>query len=251
MPGEERGVQSPVPIAVYLTIVVLFSLSAILWLWPGTLVVDGRTATANLTLPDDATVVIPFAAGEFQMDVHRDLYLLAILGGVLGSCIYCIHALLPYLVDERYSASWASWYVLNPVLGAAVGLAAAVVLRGIGNLVDPIVNLPTTPIAPLAIGVLAGVSTKHSVRWLRDQSKRIFTKGLPARVEDATVTPEGTVDVVGRGLDRNVTVLVDGVKTEIKKADADRVSVALPQGSQPRRIEVQQRGVPTFVKQLR
>lgn len=246
MSGDDHVVGHGV--AAYLAIVTIAATATTLWLWPSHVEdpVLGLVEPAPFVIPEDATVVLRAPGGILTVGVQGLLQALAAMGGVLGACLYCIHSHFEHFAtDKDFDAHFVWWYVLHPPLGAAIGFGGAAVLHGLGALMGDVVDLPTTAAAPLAVGILAGVSTRHSIGWMREQSSRLFRRtdreAAALAVHDASVKRiEGRhiLHVVGDGFGKSARLFADALELVIEKRSLDRIEAEVPDSFRAKRIEV-------------
>lgn len=123
----------------------------------------GRALVAS---PEEARPLLRF----FQLAVY------AISGGVAGAALYCFRSLMEHIERER-DFSTRSWpdYVLRPVIGAIVGGAVYLFLKGLTWALGAPMGEERFAGATLgAIGFLAGFATRRFIFWLNQVAKVVF-----------------------------------------------------------------------------
>lgn len=118
------------------------------------------------------------AAPEEQRALLRffQLAVYAICGGVAGATLYCFRSLMEHIERER-DFSTRSWpdYVLRPAIGAILGGAVYLFLKGLTWALGAPMGGERLAGATLgAIGLLAGFATRRVIFWLNQVAKVVF-----------------------------------------------------------------------------
>jgi hypothetical protein len=199
--------------------------------------------------PSDAATLAPrgfgWLLGADHASLDRQLLLLALLAGVLGSTLHTMQSFAAFVGDRKLERSWFWWYVLRAPVGALLGFLLYVVTRG-GILT---VNASGTsddvnPYGVIAIASLAGWFSKKATDKLaevfdilfRTASATEFTGKLePSKrpvlesIKPTTLTAAngGTVILVGKDIATTASAELAGKPLPITR-NGDELTVIIP-----------------------
>jgi hypothetical protein len=148
-------------LGIFVAAITSLALFVMVEIWPA---VEAATAT-NPT----RTIQINVASFGFAATPSVVMLLLVLLMGALGSSIYGIRALVTHVGKGDFEASWSSWYLLTPLVGA--GLALVVYFTLLGGLLGGSAN--TAVINPYGIAATAGLTGLFSRNAL-DKLAEVF-----------------------------------------------------------------------------
>ncbi len=134
----------------------------------------GVGAVAAWQLGGRALATAPEAARPLLRFLQLAIY--AVSGGIAGATLYCFRSLMEHIERER-DFSTRSWpdYVLRPAIGAILGGAVYLFLKGLTWALGA--PMGTTQFAGAtvgAIGFLAGFATRRVIFWLNQVAKVVF-----------------------------------------------------------------------------
>ncbi len=194
-------------------------LASIVNLWPvvesGTEAATGGGTAAGAAGPKAAqTVRLMFAAVTLQLTPGTAYIVLVALVGALGASIHIGTSFSDFVGNRRFLASWAPWYLLRPVVGAALSLLLYFAVRG-GFFSASSQSADVNPYGIAALAGLAGLFSKQATDKLREVFETLFhvSKGDAQRMDNlANEPPILTViepDHVAAG-SKNVVITVHG-----------------------------------------
>jgi hypothetical protein len=121
---------------------------------------------------DNLTVTRIRPNEQFQLDNPEvRLVILSIMFGVLGSSIHGITSLTRWRSSNKLEDSYATWYLIRPLIGASLAFIVYVVLRAGLLTGGPQV---TNEIGVAAISALVGLMNTQVTKKLRDVFDTIF-----------------------------------------------------------------------------
>jgi hypothetical protein len=208
--------------------------------WP---VTDTKDASgfANFSL---------FVWGPFSAQPDHRLFLTVIAAGALGSLIHSITSFADYVGNRSLDKSWIWWLVLRTPVGVALALLFYLVLRG-GLIVPSVPSgsaaTDTThllnPYGIAAISALAGMFSKQATDKLREIFDTLFrtrepvnradplalAKPIISSTEPARLAVGGslTLNVVGRGFQRECTASINGKPRNVQLVSETRLVLTL------------------------
>jgi hypothetical protein len=105
----------------------------------------------------------------------------AFVGGVIGAAVFAFHGFCvaagPQVYDNpkwHYDPNWTWWYIASPPLGGFLALIAYFLVKaGVGQLGTEATDTQSN-VGFLAVGALAGFSTKRVLAWLDTTSGGTF-----------------------------------------------------------------------------
>lgn len=189
--------------------------------------------------------------GADAQSLDRNLLLLALFSGALGSTLHTMQSFAAFAGDRKLETSWFWWYVLRAPVGAILGFLIYVATRG--GVLSLNVNDASTAINPygvIAIASLAGWFSKKATDKLaevfdilfRTARETEFTGKLHAPKPPVidTLDPSslpaaegGPLKIVGKEFSATAQVLLDDQPlAAIRDADGN-LGVIIPPGREP------------------
>jgi hypothetical protein len=207
------------------------------------------TNTAAASLPPAAThytVRVLLGTVKVKTTSGTSLLLVVVITGALGSAIHMLTSFADFVGNRRLFKSWLAWYLLRPVIGAALAVLMYVALRGgffSGNLQSGDVN----PYGVAALGGLAGLFSQQATDKLKEVFETLFRVsegagdaqrkddlGNPApvikKIEPQSV-PAGAaakLKIIGEGFANSSVVHVEGNSQPTTYVSAQLLEVAIP-----------------------
>lgn len=107
--------------------------------------------------------------------LHDDarLMLLVLCIGALGSFVHSATSFTSYVGNRRLQHSWAAWYALRPLIGAALALICHFALRG-GLLAGTTTAQQVSVFGAAAVAGLTGMFSKQAADKLREVFDTLF-----------------------------------------------------------------------------
>jgi hypothetical protein len=153
-------------------LVVLVALSALalygLWaFWP---------SEGTKTVPAEKTV--HFFGTTHRLSRESLFFVMVAFAGALGGMVHGLRSLAVYTGNRALKWSWVPFYLVKPVLGAAVGTLFYVILRA--GLFSPSTNArDTSPYGFAAVAALAGLFSDQALEKLKKVAEEFFEKLEP------------------------------------------------------------------------
>ena len=169
---------------------------------------------------DTLTVTRLLPNERFQMDNSEvRLVILSILFGVLGSSVQGITSLARWRSSNKLEGSYATWYLIRPLLGASLAFIMYVVLRA-----GLITGAPaeTNEIGVAAISALVGLMNTQVTKKLRDVFDTIF--GIEKEDEERGDIQSSGI-VVKLKIDKNELHLDDKAEVTVTINESDGTPV--------------------------
>jgi hypothetical protein len=175
--------------------------------------------TYLLVLPPGGLYALWWVFGRMNNGVasDRDLLLLAMIGGALGSYLHVSQSFAAYVGNRQACASWVWWYLLRTPIGACLGVLMYIVVRAglLGGTTAP------SPYGVLAFAALAGWFSKQATDKLaevfdtlfksekKEQLKDKLKAGPKPQITMVVAKDDGTIVVAGTGFEQGATVRLD------------------------------------------
>jgi uncharacterized membrane protein len=103
----------------------------------------------------------------------KDLFLLVILAGALGSAAHGATSFASYIGNSKFNPAWAWWYVLRPFIGIVIAVIIYFVLRA-GFLTMGGEENKISPYGVVAFAALAGMFSKNATDKLSELFDTLF-----------------------------------------------------------------------------
>jgi hypothetical protein len=206
--NEPRNIANPWVIGFGALLLLAFGLAlvaSLVNLWPAieAFTSTGTTATTRsgtaITSTTSTTAVhtvrLLFGAVPVKAKSGTALLLLVVITGALGAVIHMFTSFADYVGNRRFYGSWAAWYLLRPVIGAALALLTYFALRGgffSGSLQSGAVNA----YGVAALSGFAGLFSKQATDKLREVFETLFrvsSHGGDAQRKDDLANPAPTI----------------------------------------------------------
>jgi hypothetical protein len=159
--GAPKGV--PTALAIYAIVIGITALISSVWAWR-----VAERAAASTTAID-----VSYLSAQLSVSAETSIFLVVICFGVLGSTVHVGTSLASYLGNGRFRASWATWYVLRPLIAAALATIAYVAFRaGFLSTQAPADSINLFGVA--AVAALAGLFSKQVTDKLEDVMNVVF-----------------------------------------------------------------------------
>jgi hypothetical protein len=241
--SKPREVNNPYVIGVGALILLAFGLAlvaSLVNLWPaieaftstGTTATtrSGTAITSTTATTAVHTVRLLFGAVPVKAKSGTALLLLVVITGALGAVIHMFTSFADFVGNRRFYASWVAWYLLRPVIGAALALLTYFALRGgffSGSLQSGAVN----PYGVAALSGFAGLFSKQATDKLREVFETLFrvsSEGGDAQRKDDLGNPAPTIKklepefVPAKSTNVKLKITGDGfVKSTVAHIDGD------------------------------
>jgi hypothetical protein len=108
--------------------------------------------------------------------LNTSLFLIAMLGGALGSLLHSLRSLYWYAGNRKLIWSWAVMYILLPFSGAVLATIFYVVIRAGFLPQSGPQSGASTPYAFAALGALVGLFSEEAVLKLKQVAETVFAK---------------------------------------------------------------------------
>lgn len=208
---------------------VLAALTAV-WAWR----VVERAAVAPVALP------VRYVWFDLSVSAESSIFLVVVSFGVLGSVVHVATSLSSYLGNGRFRGSWATWYLLRPLIAAALATVAYVTFRA-GFLSADASAETVNLFGVAAISALAGLFSKQVADKLEDVMNVVFSSARDDERLDklqrptiTKVTPPSavalnavTLTIEGTAFGDRATVVVGQQSRTPATSDGDRLTVDL------------------------
>ncbi len=109
----------------------------------------------------------------FELRDDGRLILLVLCIGALGSFVHSATSFTSYVGNRRLQHSWAAWYALRPLIGAALALICYFALRG-GLLAGTTTAQQVSVFGTAAVAGLTGMFSKQAADKLREVFDTLF-----------------------------------------------------------------------------
>ncbi len=103
--------------------------------------------------------------------------------GAIGAFVHVATSFASFAGNRSLRASWAWWFVLRPVVGAAMALIFYFILRS-GLLLDGPLGEAISPFGVAAASALVGLFSKHLVDKIRTVSEAAFNTNQDSERHD-------------------------------------------------------------------
>jgi hypothetical protein len=248
-PPEERKPNNLLIVWLGTIVLIVFGLALIaslVNLWPSIERLTSNTgASATHSM---STVRLFFATVTVKATPSTALLLLVVLAGALGSLIHAATSFVDFVGNRRFYSSWSAWYLLRPVVGAALAVLVYFAVRG-GFLSGTSSSSDINPYGIGAFAGLAGLFSKQATDKLREVFQTLFhvssTAGDAQRKDDlANATPSisavepshlsvgaknATISVHGNHFIKGATTgRIDGVPRATNVVSTQLIKVAVP-----------------------
>jgi IPT/TIG domain len=152
-------------------------LASLVNLWPSIERIVASTGKSTSSSP--ATVRLFFALVTVHVRPEAALLVLVVLAGALGSLIHTATSFSDFVGNQRYYSSWSIWYLLRPIVGAALATLIYFAVRG-GFLSGSAQSNTVNPYGIGAVAGLAGLFSKQATDKLREVFETLFKVGEEA-----------------------------------------------------------------------
>ena len=242
-PGERHV--SPGTIVVLLVVVVALAALALygLWAWWPAEAPGGKFPARMKT--------VHFFGIHRHSSRESLFFVMVAFAGALGAVVHSLRSLVVYVGNRELRWSWVPFYVVRPVLGAALATLLYVVLRA-GLFSPSSSSQQASPYGFAAVASLAGLFSDQAIEKLKKVAEELFEK-LPAgkdaiallpvaRTGEATALGPATATVTGtvnpRGLETKFHF--DYGTTDEYGSTTPAVSAGSGQLDRPARAELKQ-----------
>jgi hypothetical protein len=146
-------------------------LSVLVALWPAVRPAQPPTGAAG---SEDVTrTVWLFGAVRLRLATDTALLMLAIAAGALGACVHVATSFATFVGNQRFKRSWTWWYVMRPLIGAALALFFYAAVRG-GIMTSQAGSGDVNPYGVVALAALVGLFSKQATDKLREVFETLF-----------------------------------------------------------------------------
>jgi len=203
-------------------------------LWPSDLsgITSGASAAPFRLFRTD---VLKFSV---SMDVR--LILLVSVAGALGSTLYAASAFVSYVGKGAFDRRWLWWYILRPLMGAALATIFYFAIRG-GLFASGSNTSAVNAFGIAAISTLVGLFSKQATEKLDEVFQTLFKTGSagkqqPSQQKDNPVPEINSVDrsadqtslqVTGSNFIASSKVQINGVDRATQFKDASSLQAKL------------------------
>ena len=110
---------------------------------------------------------------EHDQQLERQLLWLVLVTGALGSFVYSARSFVDFVGNRALRSSWTVWYLLYPLIGAALALIFFIAIRG--GLINPAAQgADINPYGLIAMSGLVGMFSKQATAKLGELFWNIF-----------------------------------------------------------------------------
>jgi hypothetical protein len=150
-------------------------LSVLVSLWPAVQPVPPTTGAAAGS-QDAARTVWLFGTVRLRLAIDTALLLVVIAAGALGACVHVATSFATFVGNQRFKRSWIWWYVMRPLIGAALALFFYAAVRG-GIMTSQAGSGDVNPYGVVALAALVGLFSKQAADKLRELFETLFRTG--------------------------------------------------------------------------
>jgi len=112
--------------------------------------------------------------GHLTVGPLGEVFKCCLFGG-LGGCLYCLRAVyLNACVRRSWTAHWAPWYLIRPVVSCISGGAAFVFLKAGLLVLESVAGAESTGLGFLALAFIAGLNVDKFIGKLEDVAQSIW-----------------------------------------------------------------------------
>jgi hypothetical protein len=144
-------------------------------LWPAVQPVQPANGAAAGSQDATRTVWL-FGAVRLRLRTDTALLLVAIAAGALGACVHVATSFATFVGNQRFKRSWIWWYVMRPLIGAALALFFYAAVRG-GIMTSQAGSGDVNPYGVVALAALVGLFSKQATDKLREVFETLFRTG--------------------------------------------------------------------------
>lgn len=235
--GVGGGAVHPVMIlvvALFMITIVVLLLYSVAQLWP-------PKASADGTAP--ASKHASFLWWSVTIDREKNFLVIVAVAGALGSSLHGVRSLSKYVGERLMYNSWLLFYVLLPLVGAALATIVYFVLRA--GLIGSAGIDESDPFGFAAVSALVGLFSAQAAEKLKSVFEELFSKpdrGIDSVPEEALPPPSlgqldpaqgpvgSTVIVTGENLDAETSVLFDARESTVTFKTATELETKVPPG---------------------
>lgn len=120
-------------------------------------------------------------------------FVMVALAGALGGMVHIVKSLSWYVGNRMLRWSWVPFYLLKPVLGAAMATVLYFIIRA-GFFSPSASTSQTSPYGFAAVSALAGLFSDQAVEKLRKVAAELFDKAEQGK-DAIAISPVATVEV--------------------------------------------------------
>jgi hypothetical protein len=198
-PPGERHVSAGMIILLLVVVVGIAALSLYgLWAWW-----PAEASGKKVPLPAPSKTVHFFG---FDRKASREslFFVMVAFAGALGAVVHSLRSLVIYIGNRELRWSWVPFYVVRPVLGAALATLLYVVLRA-GLFSPSSSSQQASPYGFAAVAALAGLFSDQAIEKLKKVAEELFEK-LPAGKDAIALLPMAQTGAATALGPTNVTV---------------------------------------------
>lgn len=150
--------------AVALTVLDAYTLVAV---WPA-------SPSSGAAAPKAASIA--YLGTHFQLSPDAEVFVIAAAAGALGGMIHVLRSLAWYIGNRYLRLSWLPFYLLLPIVGAALGTVFYLVARA--GLFSPTssATADTNVYGVAALAGLVGLFSEQALQKLRDVFSSLFAQ---------------------------------------------------------------------------
>ena len=130
---------------------------------------EEQSETENLRKSEEREVWVPGGNGSREVD----LLWLVIVAGALGAFVYSARSFVDFVGNRMIRVSWSAWYLLYPLIGAALALIFYLVIRG-GFLTSASKGSDINVYGLVAISGMVGMFSKQATNKLDELFSTMF-----------------------------------------------------------------------------
>lgn len=112
-----------------------------------------------------------------------DLLLIALLAGVIGSFVHAATSFVAFAGNRTLRGSWGAWYLLHPLIGAALALIFYLVVRG-GFFTTGTKGTDVNPYGIAAVSGMVGMFSKQATNKLGELFDTLFKTDKTQQMKD-------------------------------------------------------------------
>lgn len=182
----------------------------------------------------------------FEIPLDRQLFLMVMAAGGLGSFIHIATSFGDYVGNEKLTTNWSWWYILRPFIGMTLAVVFYLVIRG-GFLSTGTDSGTINPFGIAALSALVGMFSKQATDKLAEVFDTLFKTSSDsgdAKRKDNLLNPEPViteiepqsvepktenvvVTVKGTGFVQGAVIRVNDVNRETEFNDATQLTAKL------------------------
>lgn len=200
---------------------------------------------AASTAGDNRNAALRFLGMSGSVSRSSAIIILSLVGGGIGGTLHGLASLTSHVARADFDPRWTMWYLINPLIGAALAAAFLFVLQaGLGGQAAS-TAAPTSFYGVAAFATLAGLFSRQALEKLKQIFDVAFASGGTAVKEMSaavgaptigSITPqtlqaggaEASVVIAGNGFATGSVIEVNATRVPATTVEERSISVIVP-----------------------